>query len=782
MKKLFMLLPALVMIFSLKMSAVAQPLQDFELAAFPPNASGIWTLQFTGTQYWTRQTYTSYLPPQTASAKFNFFSATGGTTQSLTSPTLISSGAGDSLKFDHSYRTYTGGEVDTLRIFTSTDDGATWSVLVTLEGGPVVGVGMTTRPPSTSSAAPTLTSEWGSKAYALPSGTNKIRFTAISDFGNNLYLDNIRTKAFLPVTSDASTLSIDAPSGNYIIGSATIAPKATFKNVGSSNLTNIPVTFKIRGPVNYTSTRTIASLSTGAQVQVIFDSTFVPNTLGAYTDSVFCGLATDGNRLNDSLVGSFNIINNPNFGTGTGGIFFANSISVGAPSKPEVCFADTTGGRTLCRNGVYYDSAVFTGSLDDGYWRLGGANLGLPAGYKIRLNGVDYDSIFVSTNGILGLSAINANLSDFSPEVLPSATHGVELYPLWKDFDLRTIAGPNSYVKVIVRGTRLYVYWLARTYNAGGASNDIVFFGAAIELVNTATNSNIIYQYGDASKGTSASFVAAVNNNTLADHVIGLQSNAAQYIAYRQRITTITAFGPIFSTVGGGELAVEFGPDATKLNNKCATLNLKANLELCPGDVATVSLYNTSCGLIDSRQVTINGTSVPVSFAGVDNTPSQYYIKVNHKNSLTIWSKVVTFTGYSLNYDFTTGLNKVYGDNNMKLIAGKWSLISGDVNKDATIDAADGSAIDNDAISGVEGSISGYPTDLNCDAFVDGSDLSAADNNVVTGYFEDTPCPSPNDFVVKERIPGPFDGYIALPEQDKRTSDEINKANINISK
>ncbi|MBK7158131.1 MAG: hypothetical protein IPH77_06130 [Ignavibacteria bacterium] len=35
------------------------------------------------------------------------------------------------------------------------------------------------------------------------------------------------------------------------------------------------------------------------------------------------------------------------------------------------------------------------------------------------------------------------------------------------------------------------------------------------------------------------------------------------------------------------------------------------------GDVATVSLYNTSCGLIDSRQVTVNGTSVPLSLAGL---------------------------------------------------------------------------------------------------------------------------------------------------------------------
>ncbi|MBK7158130.1 MAG: hypothetical protein IPH77_06125 [Ignavibacteria bacterium] len=44
----------------------------------------------------------------------------------------------------------------------------------------------------------------------------------------------------------------------------------------------------------------------------------------------------------------------------------------------------------------------------------------------------------------------------------------------------------------------------------------------------------------------------------------------------------MTAFGPMFANVGGAELAVEFGTNAATLNNKCATLNLKACLEVCP--------------------------------------------------------------------------------------------------------------------------------------------------------------------------------------------------------
>ena len=768
MKKLFSFFTALIMVVLLFSVSKAQPLQDFESLTFPPTG---WTLEYTGTQYWTRNAFTSYLPPQTGAAKFNFFSASGGTVQSIITPALVASAAGDSVKFDLSYHTYTGGEVDTLYILTSTDNGATYSTLVTLLGGPTVGTGMVTWAASSSSAAPTLASQWGAFGYALPVGTNKIKFKAASAFGNNLYIDNIKTKPLSSsIPNNIETTSIISPNGTTLtMPVTTIAPKAIFTNVGLNNQVSIPVTFKITGPVNYTNNKVIAALTAGSTTTVTFDSTFNP-TVGTYNVTVYCALATDGDRTNDTLKTTFNVVD-PNFGSGTGGIFYANSISVGAPSKPEVCFPDSTGGKTLCRAGVYYDTAIFSGSLDDGFWRLGGSNLGLPAGYKIRVNGVDYDSMFVSTNGYIGVTAVNGSFSDFSPEVLPTTTHGVEFYPLWKDFDLRTNAGPDSYIKVLVRGKRVHVIYQARTYNAGGISADRVYFTATFELVNSAVNSNVIYAYGDTTRGTTASFVAAVNGNTLADHVIGMQSNAAQYVAYRQRVTTITAFGPIFANASGANLAVEIGPNAANLNNKCATLNLKACLELCPSDIASVTLYNSSCGIIDVRYPTITGSTVSIDFNGVENSPTQYYIKVNQKNSLTVSSNLFSFTGYSASYDFTTGLAKVYGGTNLTFVGGKWCILTGDVNKDGTIDGGDVSAIDNDAISGVPGSVSGKPTDLNCDDFIDGGDLSGADNNAAVGYFEDVPCPGP-DFV-SGRIPGPFDGYQSLPEVDKRNKEDI---------
>jgi hypothetical protein len=43
---------------------------------------------------------------------------------------------------------------------------------------------------STSSFTPTA-SQWKSRAFILPAGTNKVRFRANSAFGNNLFVDNI---------------------------------------------------------------------------------------------------------------------------------------------------------------------------------------------------------------------------------------------------------------------------------------------------------------------------------------------------------------------------------------------------------------------------------------------------------------------------------------------------------------------------------------------------------------------------------------------------------------
>ncbi|MBK7253543.1 MAG: hypothetical protein IPI04_06420 [Ignavibacteria bacterium] len=177
-------------------------------------------------------------------------------------------------------------------------------------------------------------------------------------------------------------------------------------------------------------------------------------------------------------------------------------------------------------------------------------------------------------------------------------------------------------------------------------------------------------------------------------------------------------------------------------------VNLTIALEACPSNNITVALYNSSCGLIASQTIAYTGPgayTVAIPYTTISNATT-CWIKVTNENSLVIWSSALsTFTASAISYNFTTGLSQVFGNTNLINVGGVWSMISGDVNQDDAVDGTDLADIDNDAISGVPGSISGNPTDLNCDGFVDSSDLSYADNNATVGYFGAGPC-SPAGF------------------------------------
>jgi len=132
---------------------------------------------------------------------------------------------------------------------------------------------------------------------------------------------------------------------------------------------------------------------------------------------------------------------------------------------------------------------------------------------------------------------------------------------------------------------------------------------------------------------------------------------------------------------------------------------------------------------IDSAKSVIDS----ISFSGLFNlfnAPSgNYYIAINQFNTIETWSKIggenLVNNGSIYNYDFTSSINKAYG-NNLKLKGSRYCLFSGDVNQDGVVDISDGSRILNDANNFAMGYL---PTDLNGDRLVDISDALLADNN-----------------------------------------------------
>jgi hypothetical protein len=105
---------------------------------------------------------------------------------------------------------------------------------------------------------------------------------------------------------------------------------------------------------------------------------------------------------------------------------------------------------------------------------------------------------------------------------------------------------------------------------------------------------------------------------------------------------------------------------------------------------------------------------------------TSYYIVVKHRNSIDIWTGApVSFSGSSISHNFSTAATQAYGSN-LKLVAGKYVIYSGDINQDGIIDNNDITLLDTDALNFANGYIS---TDLNGDGIIDSGDMILLDNN-----------------------------------------------------
>ena len=103
------------------------------------------------------------------------------------------------------------------------------------------------------------------------------------------------------------------------------------------------------------------------------------------------------------------------------------------------------------------------------------------------------------------------------------------------------------------------------------------------------------------------------------------------------------------------------------------------------------------------------------------------YIVVNHRNTIQTWSAVpVLFNSYTMNYTFTDGINKAYGNNLKNLGNGFFGIFSGDVNKNGVVDSSDFSIVENS----MQQFQTGYlPSDITGNKITESSDGSLIENN-----------------------------------------------------
>lgn len=199
--------------------------EDFEDVLFPPLC---WT-RVAGSGNWTRSTAASGYGTGTASAFANFYNISGSNPFDLISPPFNLTQA--QVSFDHAYATYGDTYIDVLQILYSTDDGASYQLLVELEGG--ASGPLATAPPTSSPFVPT-SEQWATKNYILPPGTDYVKFRAISDFGNDLYLDNVVIEEYIPAGCPAP---IGLTASNFTVDGADLG----WTPVGTESAWNVEV-------------------------------------------------------------------------------------------------------------------------------------------------------------------------------------------------------------------------------------------------------------------------------------------------------------------------------------------------------------------------------------------------------------------------------------------------------------------------------------------------------------------------------------------------------------
>lgn len=149
-------------------------------------------------------------------------------------------------------------------------------------------------------------------------------------------------------------------------------------------------------------------------------------------------------------------------------------------------------------------------------------------------------------------------------------------------------------------------------------------------------------------------------------------------------------------------------------------------------DTVTACLRNafSPYNILYSAKSIIDSVSMTGKFIFTGALAGTYFIYLNHRNSIEIWSAgpVNYSQTISSGYDFTSSSGNAYGNNVQQVDASpvRFGIFSGDVNQDGVVDLTDMSMIDNDASFFVSGYIK---TDLNGDNFIDLADLAIADNN-----------------------------------------------------
>ncbi len=148
--------------------------------------------------------------------------------------------------------------------------------------------------------------------------------------------------------------------------------------------------------------------------------------------------------------------------------------------------------------------------------------------------------------------------------------------------------------------------------------------------------------------------------------------------------------------------------------------------EVCDTVIVSIADYNFPDSIFRSTKGILD-TSGNGLFTFDEVPPSNYFIVVKHRNAMETWSNTSIPSSPSMMYDFSTDGAKAYGNNQINLGDGNYSLISGDVDQDGIIDLNDLILLE----QSIQNLSAGYiSADLNGDGVMEAADYSLLENNV----------------------------------------------------
>jgi hypothetical protein len=278
-----------------------------------------------------RDNQNAFSLPGNGALHVSFTDMGSGVSNTLTLPGFTATGTGDSLSFEHAHRARLTASTDSVAIFSSADNGLTYTWLTSYLGDEVPA-------PHTLSTSAGSTSrdrfvpggrEWDRKTVALPAGTNKIRFVFYSGGGDELYIDNImigKDPVFCSVpvignppvsfvTCAGQSLIITLDSFQYdpyvtynwqrSLDSGVTDPWVNTDNTGFINspdffLENItqPAYYRLEAVCSVTGV-----ITTSAATHVLFDSAYncyCRTSLGGACNSWITHVSIDGTSINNN--------------------------------------------------------------------------------------------------------------------------------------------------------------------------------------------------------------------------------------------------------------------------------------------------------------------------------------------------------------------------------------------------------------------------------------------------------------------------------------------------